>query len=364
MKLRRYFRMLAGTAIGFVAALAVLEAVLRILPIQNGIRAADPDEAWPVHHLVPNTDLTWSAGWDMTHRTYSHTNSSGYVAPFDYVAGTPIVAVLGDSYVESLMNPYPATIQAQLAKRVREGVAVYNFGIGSSALPDYLGVARLVADRYKVEGAVVVVSEGDFVEGFFGHPGHFFWTPDRADEAVALQPDELRSPLKKTLRELALFRYARGNLKLNLNTLFKSHLHDESVGCADDRLSSGDEAVVRAFSDKLPEALGLSPERIVLVFDSQSARRAIYAGPGREGPRSCRTRDGLALELLAREARASGMKTVRMADVFAEHFARTRERVDHSPEDWHWNATGHRLAAAAAARALERGEHVSTGTAH
>jgi hypothetical protein len=348
MKQRRFVRVLAGFAIGIVVALATLEGLLRLLPIQDGIHAADPDDRWPVHHMDPHADVHWSAGWNLTNPVEDRTNNLGYVAPFDYASGARIVAVLGDSYVESLMNPYESTLQAQLERLLGGTIPVYNFGIGGSSLPDYLGLATLLKREFVVERLVVVVGEGDFVEGFRPQPGHFFWSP-RGNGLVELQPEAVRDALKKWLRGLALFRYVRGNLRISVNALFKSHPDTDGPECVATELLGGDAELIRSFVDALPIAYGLPPEKVVLLFDSESARRTMYDPRfARRDAVACPTRDSLALELLALEAGRAGVQFVHLSPAFRRHFATTGERVDHSPDDWHWNAAGHRIAAVAA----------------
>lgn len=352
MKQRRLVRVLCGFAIGIAVALAALEGLLRLLPIQDGIHAADPDDRWPVHHMDPHADVHWSAGWNLTNPTRSRTNNLGYVAPFDYVSGTRIVAVLGDSYVESLMNPYASTLQAQLERLLGGTIPVYNFGIGGSSLADYLGLAHLLKRGFVVHRLVVVIGEGDFIEGFARQPGHFFWSPD-SDGLVESQPEVVRDALKKWLRGLALFRYVRGNLRLSAKALFKPHPGADASECVATGLLSGDRALIRAFVDTLPNAYGLPPERIVLLFDSESERRAMYdRNPARRNVVACPTRDGRALEFLASEASRAGLQVAHLSPAFRRHFATTGERVDHSPDDWHWNAAAHRMAALAAFSAI------------
>jgi len=348
MKQRRFVGVFTGFAFGIILALATLEGLLRLLPIQGGIHAADPNDRWPIHHMEAHADVHWSAGWNLTNPTRRRTNNLGYAAPFDYASGARIVAVMGDSYVESVMNPYESTVQAQLERLLGGAIPVYNFGIGGSSLPDYLGMATFLNREFVVERLVVVVGEGDFVEGFRPQPGHFFWSPHDS-RLVELQPDAFRDPVRKALRKLALLRYARGNLRLSANALFKSRPSTRTSECGAADLLGGDRELIRGFIDALPTAYGLSPERIVVLFDSESQRRTMYdPNAARRDAVACPTRDGRVLELLASEARRAGVQVVHLAPTFRRHFTTSGERVDHSPNDWHWNAVGHRIAATAA----------------
>ena len=146
-------------------------------------------------------------------------NNFGYVAPFDYQRGADAIVVLGDSYVESMMNPYEQTLQANIQRAVRPDLAVLNFGSSGSSLADYLGMATLVRAAFKPEWVVVLITEGDYREGFARSPGYFHWS-DRPPELTALTPDRERRAVDKIARRLGLVRYVRGNLRMSSRALF------------------------------------------------------------------------------------------------------------------------------------------------
>jgi len=105
---------LAHVLLGIVATLALAEGLLRLLPVQDGVFAGEADPRWPVQHWAPDRDYTWSSGWHFANRVEGRINGRGYVAPFEYTTGARVIAVLGDSYIESLMNPYGSTLQGRL----------------------------------------------------------------------------------------------------------------------------------------------------------------------------------------------------------------------------------------------------------
>ena len=74
--------------------------------------------------------------------------------------------LMGDSFVESAMNDYPHSLQGQLQLPSKSGEAIMNFGYSGASLPDYLGVASLAAQKFKIDWLVLVIVPGDFVDGF------------------------------------------------------------------------------------------------------------------------------------------------------------------------------------------------------
>ena len=336
---------------GIASALLALELLLRILPVSGkGTYGAEVDPNWPMHHLLPNSSFTYSAGWNLDNVQQGHINNMGYVAPFDYVAGSPGIVVIGDSYIESLMNEYSQTLQGRLGglldASVDKGAAVMEFANSGGSMPDYLAVAGLVAGRFKPTWGVVVISEGDFVEGFSPNHGYHNWDPAANPPVKLIGADQERSELAKWARRLALIRYVRYNLKVDLSRL----IHAEPVlpkaqvvrECEPVELSPDDTKLASAFVELLPKQFGLDPSRIVLVFDSN--RKLLYDPAGRSDLR-CPSRDSVAQKLIHESAKERGMHVVDTGPIFAEYYARTHRRVDHSPVDWHWNSTAHELVA-------------------
>jgi len=50
---------------GLVAALGLLEILLRMLPVNQGIYGDDTATDWPVHRMVPASVYTYSMGWNL-----------------------------------------------------------------------------------------------------------------------------------------------------------------------------------------------------------------------------------------------------------------------------------------------------------
>jgi hypothetical protein len=343
----RTWATLTWVALGAVLTLILLEMLLRALPVAGeGVYAADFDPQWPMHHLVPNSRFTYSAGWNLDLVHEGPVNNMGYVAPFDYRDGASAIAVLGDSYIESLMNGYDETLQGRLRQHLRADIPVLQFGSSGASMADYLGVARLVSQRFNPVWGVVLLSEGDFREGFSPARGYHAWDATRDPPVKITQAESERSALVKWARQLALVRYLRYNLKFRPSQLI--HLqpvmtHEEAKPeCRPASLSEDDQALVSRFANELPAAFGLPAERVILIFDSD--RKSMYGPAAGPKPR-CPDRDDQAQALLRNRAAAQGMHIIETEPLFLAYHRRTGRRVDHSPVDWHWNGEAHRLVA-------------------
>ena len=334
---------------GILLALLAAEVVLRLLPLPAGVLAAEPSGDWPARHMVPNTDTTMSFAWNLANVQHGHVNNAGFSSPFDYRDGASVGVVIGDSYIEGLSNPADGRFQAFLASDL--GLPqdqVYNFGISGTSLPHYLGVARLVGQRYRPRWAVVLIVAEDFVEGYTPDAGLYSWAP--APDTIRLTPPRVHGGLGEHVRGSALFRYIRVNLKFSPSMLLASGFAKPvKPECHPARLSAADERLLSAWLSELPRALRLPPDKIVLAFDGDHGRL--------EGERptesACPTRDWLARRRLAEQARASEFSVVEAGPLFAAAYARDHAALDRLPIDPHWTPYANKLVAGAAARALQ-----------
>jgi len=354
---RAFITRSAALFAGIGATLLLLEGVLWLLPVLKGTYAADPREDWPVHTMIPGSRYTYSTGWNLQNIHRGRINNYGYASPFDYQPksgpASGGIAVFGDSYIESLMNDFEDTLQGSLNDYLKTPRTVMSFGMAGAEMPDYLGTAPLVRDRFSPQWAVIVITAGDFNRGFKAAPGYFEWDSNRAPP-IRLVPEIHRSASAKLLRTVALIRYARGNLSIRpaeLVSLRRGAESTQAAACRPEALSKEDEALIDSYARALPAALGLAPARIILVFDSD--RRVLAPGNRSGKPWACPQRGTLANVRLREIAAQSGMHVIDSFPLFQRHVAAGLGPVDRSPLDPHWNSAAHRLMAREVARVID-----------
>src|SRR5438093_3219959 len=95
-----------------VLTLLVPEVTLRFLPVAQAPPVEPPSADNPIQRYVANTPFTWSSGWDFENVVHGRSNAQGFLADYDYdsAAASPLVAVVGDSYVEALRVPFAQTL--------------------------------------------------------------------------------------------------------------------------------------------------------------------------------------------------------------------------------------------------------------
>jgi len=335
---------LAVTFLGF-------ELVLNLLPVQDGPNAAlespDPD-TW----FEPGRAFTYSRGGRMQRSNELQTNNLGFVSPIDYDEKDPrpLVAVIGDSYVEALMIPDDQTLTARLRDALGPDRRVYSFAASGAPLSQYLHFADVAQRRFRPETLVILVVGNDFDESLQRvkwAPGfhHFVENPDGT---LTLAQRPLPSNrLHALLRRSALVNYLFRNLELRalprrMRSIFGSgadHVGNTRAAADPVRMEASDR-VIEAFLAELPQHAGLPAERVVLVVDG--LRAAIYE-PDRAEALSDSYFARMRRNLISR-AQAAGHPVLDMHPVFAEHYTRNGRPFEFA-DDGHWNALAHGIAA-------------------
>ena len=353
---RRRTALLAFIAcvLGLTFVLVALEGVMRFLPVREGLETQPVNRDAPYLHFKPNNDVLFSMGWNFEIVNRVHVNNFGFVNDQDYDASlaTPLLAVVGDSFVEAAQVPYAQSVHGRLARAVGGKGRVYSFGTSGSALSQYLAYARLARDRFRPRGLAVVVIGNDFDESLLEYksdPG-FHYLARRPDgrfelELVPYAPSLFHSALRRS----ALARYVHGNGFVGAAARRIASLAGggeeyvaNTVAQADAGKLEASRDAVDYFLAELPASSGVSPDRIVLVVDG--LRPQLYDAQALE-----RVKSSYFMQMrsyLMDEARRKGYRVADLEPRFIQRHARDGVRFEWVV-DSHWNAYGHEEAAAA-----------------
>jgi len=346
--------------IGVAVSLALLEGILRFLPVRNGPRTLPVNAANPVIRYTPNRAYTFSVGWRFTIVNRGRTNNYGFVNDRDYDSAShaPLLAVVGDSYVEAFMVPFPETLQGRLASCLGERGRVYSFGASGAALSDYLVEADFARTRFRPQGLVVVVIANDYRESLMRdkpRPRFTYFERDPADsnKLRLRRIDYAPGLLRRLTRPSALIRYflynadvpsALARLWARLGHPTRMAVQVEAgTGAADPMLLSDSRRAVEEFLAELPVRSGLDRAHIALVVDGR--RPDLYGDPEKI---TAGNYVGLMRQYFIDSARRRGFQVIDMEPRFIARHQRDGSRFEF-PSDPHWNATGHEEAARAVA---------------
>jgi hypothetical protein len=339
--------------IGMIIALGLAEIALRFLPVSDGLRTVAVDDANPVFHFAPNRELTWSRDWNFDIVNRIRVNNAGYVNQqnYDVADPRPLLAIVGDSYVEAAMVPYAQTLHGRLSALAARDMRVYSFAASGAPLSQYLVWAREARVNWKARALVVVVVGNDFDESLatykIGDGFHHY--VETADGSLELRRfDHRPSGIRLALQRSALARYLLLNLQVQhlpyvgvLAHLVTGHRRNEefvgntSAEAGRERLDRS-QAAVRAFLADIDRYAGWRADQVLFVVDGirYASRTAMLAG----------SYFGEMRNYFMAQARRAGFEVI---DMDAHFFARARhEPVRFEfPTDGHWNGLAHGVAA-------------------
>lgn len=371
---------LASILVGLAVPLLLLEAGFQLLPVTSGPWVDLVTAEQPVARFQPDTSFTWSMFATMEHARHGRTNNAGFIAPIDYVPAAhrapdapPVIAVVGDSFVEALMVPLEDSFVSRLRARVGHRGNVYGFGISGAPLSQYLVWAEHARRLYTPDMLVVSVVSNDFDESLrdlklANDPGSsrgFHYFVER-DEQLELALVENRPSFGRRLaRSSALIRYFYMNAGLRPDATLLSRLGlvrgadepgDNRPMTARERhlrhlfpvqefevLAERERASRRAvdrFLAELPTRAGLAPDRIVLTID---ALRIAILHPDL-AQRTAQSLFGRLRSYLIERARTAGFTVIDL-DPPMRAFARETGLPVELADDYHWNGHGHRIVA-------------------
>jgi hypothetical protein len=356
-RLRRVLVAATAMMLPLVLLGAAAEAVLQFLPVATGLRSQPVNAATPVFRFAPNRDFVWSVGPGFAIVNRGRTNNAGYVSDIDYDRDDrrPLLAVIGDSYVEALMVPWRETAQARLAAAAAPEGRVYAFAASGAPLSQYLVFAASAVQEFGATHLVIVAVGNDFDESLstYKHgPGFHLFVPAADGSLELVRFDLAPSTLRRLVQRSALARYVIFNLQGNLAA---ARLRDLLRGPARANTYVGNvratadrermrlsEAAIDRFLDLLPRMTGLAPDRVLLVLDGR--RPELYT------PEALAATEGSYFALMRRsliaKAQAAGFGVVDLEPVFAAEHRRTGRRFEFEA-DAHWSGEGHRVAAEA-----------------
>ncbi len=119
-----------------IGALVVIEVALRFLPVSTGLGFQPVSKDNPIFHGEPNKRFVFSRNNELD---------------YDGAETSPLVAVIGDSYIEAVMVPYPETLHGRLATLSSQRGRVYSFAFSAAPLSQYLAWAEYAGDTFRMD---------------------------------------------------------------------------------------------------------------------------------------------------------------------------------------------------------------------
>ena len=378
-----------GVMLGFLAIIIFLEVALRFFPVFSGMPV---NRESAIYSFIPNTAIQRSNHWNMTGARQRKVNNFGFISDQNYQADAtanvkPLIAIIGDSYVEAMQVDYADTAEANLLKSCLGQARVYSFGAQFAPLSQYLSWVNYVSKTFAPQAMVVNIVGNDFDESLLsyqissnsgGVPGMQFFELTKDGVDVVTVPFKPESLITRLLRRSILAQYLVRNVgvvnlwkdyrqallapsqeksiatPVQVNTQLQASpaasakasepdVHSEYVGNAkriyDAQKLRDSQIAVDEFLLRLPQLAQLPPKSIVLSVDAE--RPQIYTDKGRQDVDSFFS---VMRTYLIKQARAKGFEVLDLRPAMIAQFDRTGKRFEFS-DDNHWNAAGHQLLA-------------------
>jgi hypothetical protein len=356
--------------VALIVLLVCLEGGLRLLPVHGGTHLEPVRADNPILHYQPSRVFTWSTGptFHMVNRV--EVNNYGFVSDQDYIetAVSPLMAVIGDSYIEAFQLEWEDTVSGRLSAELGDRARVYPFAVSGSPLSQYLAFAEYATHKFHAKAAVINVVGTDFDESLLEYkhlPGYHYFADGPGEDLVLKRLDYSPNWLHQFVRKFALARYLFINADVSSLPRILGHRWEEEEGAGDENSApryalaynpalqpehiADSQHAVREFLDELPIRSGLCPKDVLFVLDA--VRPGIYDEEGRQ--RSSQTYFGRMREYFIAEATARGHEVVDLQPLFVRHFREHGQRFEMpitalvSPRfgiDNHWSPLGHEVA--------------------
>jgi hypothetical protein len=211
-----------GLVFGMGLALipVVLEIGLRFFPVFSGMPVNRTSE---VYSFTPNVTIQRSSNWDMSNARQRKVNNAGFISDqaYDSLAKTPLIAIVGDSYIEAMQVDYKDTVEANLLAKCAPNARVYSFGAQFAPLSQYISWAQYISKTYQPKIVVVNIVGNDFDESLLTHqiatnnggvPGMQFYDFSNNVSSTVSIPFRKESWLTQALRHSVLAQYLVRNV--------------------------------------------------------------------------------------------------------------------------------------------------------
>jgi hypothetical protein len=224
-----YFQLLLMRAflVQFAVFLAATFLVMEVFFRFSGLAPEIPFARYlPEYALTVSDRRQDSAGWytygkQAQIRAPWRINEAGWNSAFDYRRDTssPLVAIVGDSYVENLYCPPEEHLDYLLAQRLPAGYRAYNFGRRGIPMSHMVPMTRYVRDQVAPDWIVYLLNHRNLGESVARiRRGRYFLQYDKQGDSIFTLPPQpyQSSPQKQWLSLSATFRYFVSNFTFRI----------------------------------------------------------------------------------------------------------------------------------------------------
>jgi len=337
----------------------VFELVLKLFPVNNSSDWLSVTEKTPILRHTPNHYIIYSRDWNFSISNKRWSNNYGFINEQQYRPkdNKPLIAVIGDSYVEALPNSYASSFYGKLQSSL-VNCRVYSFGVSGAPLSQYLAWAKFAQNEFNPQIMIIPIIANDFDESFYKYKKtrgfHYFIDEGKSNEILLHRVDRIDSSIRKLLFKSSLFRHLFFNLHIGSkfwelkNSFIKFIQNDKTplryIGNVPAIVTKEQEKDGRLATDlflaNLPVLSKINTSKILFIVDG--IRPNLYAEEeyGRVGLSYWQKMH----DYFIYRAKLAGYNVIDMQPVFTKHFNQHGKRFEYE-NDGHWNDLAHNLVA-------------------
>ncbi len=306
-----------------------------------------------VLRFEPNTAGLFTDGRFAEVRGRWRANNYGWNSEIDYVPGIgkkqPLVAIIGDSYVEGLQVDVQERFPEVLRRLLGNDTQVYSFGVSGAPLSQYLQMTRSVNRVFHPRTLVILLAHNDFDESLahLRSKPRFLQVVPKSASFEELPPTPFESsPFLKICRHSTVFRYLELNCRVSamlreevakLATPVRQPVYNANIDVA--AVNREQDLIRRSTAFLVGRMRAENPgKRIIFLMDAP--RFDIYSH------NLAKSNVRWLHEMMGQVCREQGVEFLDLTGPFAAHFEQHRQNLE-SPVNAHWNRLGHELAARA-----------------
>ena len=344
--MKSFFKNAALVAASSLFMLLALEVFLRFLPVNDGFNFQPVNEAQPIYRAEPNKTITTSFDWDFKNARELKINNAGFRNDQDYIFQTdqPLIAIIGDSYVEAIQVDYKDTFYGRLSRDLENVSLVYSLGYSGAPLSQYLIWAKYAKETYGADYLVFNIVSNDFDESFEKYrtfEGFHQYNECSEGNICNKRNDYEIGPFRPIITSSALLRYLFFNVQVTLlQHRFSKNDGDQRYVAnvlekVNDEVIENSKLATDLFFDDLSE-LGFGQDKIVFLVDGR-----VYDMDETKFDSSF---FGQMREYFLETGKNKGYTTIDLRKHYANHFILNGQYFE-SAYDAHWNELGHEIAA-------------------
>jgi hypothetical protein len=325
----RFMRLIG---LGCLSAILCLEIMFRLLPVTTGFGYYDRIQSEPIlRSALPS--VNHSLDWKFHQVHTRKVNNYGFTDDTDYQLNSHPIAVIGDSYVQSLMLPYIDTLQGQLGTLLHsQNHPVYSFGTAGYSLAGYIGSAEYASKTFNPKLFVFLLTEGDITDSLSTKIAGSYLL-DAPELNLKFEPSTPNRINQLMLRS-ALMRYLKLHLQFDpVAGLKKPTSHKLTATVTDTPTVS---QLSHRLLDYLEQKSTVRSDNTIFIIDCD--RSKIY-----QHQQQPQTEPDNQLTLFAQIARERGYRTINTLPLFTHQYQQSHRRIDFTPLDMHWNHDAHQL---------------------